>query len=271
MWLAPDAIATWEAVGVGKRGGQLQYSDLAIETALTLRLIFHLPVRLEFPILSLNPGLRHRCVAPGVWPPGATDAVRVQGTHLIPLSPGASTAITELQFGGAPEAAPPPPSGHGRAGTTSVPRASAPPDARTAGSAPAPLARPPATSRAAHVRPASRPITASPRGPLHRSPLSTPFPWPTPSEVALATRQITPIRRPGRRETSRRRHGPVAGHVSGTSPLMPAFHAVGCATPGGPYAVGRRTRRRGGAVRGAAVRAGWGRPPRGVACACCAR
>ena len=63
------------------------------------------PVRLEFPILSLNPGLRHRCVALGVWPPGATDAVRVQGTHLIPLSPGASTAITELQFGGAPEAA----------------------------------------------------------------------------------------------------------------------------------------------------------------------
>ena len=45
MWLAPDAIATWEAVGVGKRGGQRQYSDLAIETTLTLRLIFHLPLR----------------------------------------------------------------------------------------------------------------------------------------------------------------------------------------------------------------------------------
>ena len=45
MWLAPDAIATWEAMGVGKRGGQRQYSDLAIETALTLRLIFHLPLR----------------------------------------------------------------------------------------------------------------------------------------------------------------------------------------------------------------------------------
>ena len=45
VWLSPDAIATWEAVGVGKRGGQLQYSDLAIETALTLRLIFHLPLR----------------------------------------------------------------------------------------------------------------------------------------------------------------------------------------------------------------------------------
>jgi len=44
LWLAPEAIATWEAPGVGKRGGQLQ-SDLAIETALTLRLIFHLPLR----------------------------------------------------------------------------------------------------------------------------------------------------------------------------------------------------------------------------------
>ena len=39
VWLAPDAIATREAVGVGTRGGQRQYSDLAIETALTLRLI----------------------------------------------------------------------------------------------------------------------------------------------------------------------------------------------------------------------------------------
>ena len=52
VWLAPDAIATWEAVGVGKRGGQLQYSDLAIETALTLRLIFHLPLRQTEGVLT---------------------------------------------------------------------------------------------------------------------------------------------------------------------------------------------------------------------------
>ena len=45
LWLAPEAITTWAAAGVGKRGGQLPYSDLAIETALTLRLIFHLPLR----------------------------------------------------------------------------------------------------------------------------------------------------------------------------------------------------------------------------------
>ena len=45
MWLAPDAIATWEAVGVGPRGEPRPSSDLAIETALTLRLIVHLPLR----------------------------------------------------------------------------------------------------------------------------------------------------------------------------------------------------------------------------------
>ena len=35
-------------------------------------------VRLEFPILSLHPGLRHRCVAPGVWP--TTNEVRSRGS-----------------------------------------------------------------------------------------------------------------------------------------------------------------------------------------------
>ena len=41
LWLTPDAIATWAAAGVGRRSGQLQSSDLAIETALTLSLLFH--------------------------------------------------------------------------------------------------------------------------------------------------------------------------------------------------------------------------------------
>ena len=45
LWLTPDAIATWAAAGVDRRSGQLQYSDLAIETALTLSLIFHVPLR----------------------------------------------------------------------------------------------------------------------------------------------------------------------------------------------------------------------------------
>ena len=43
--LSPEVITTWEPTGVGKRGGQLRYSDLAIEVALTLRLLFNLPPR----------------------------------------------------------------------------------------------------------------------------------------------------------------------------------------------------------------------------------
>ena len=45
LWLSPDAIAAWEPASVGARGGQFRYSNLAIETALTLRLLFHLPFR----------------------------------------------------------------------------------------------------------------------------------------------------------------------------------------------------------------------------------
>ena len=45
VWLAPEAIAAWTPRRSGRRGGQRRYSDLAIETALTLRLIYHLPLR----------------------------------------------------------------------------------------------------------------------------------------------------------------------------------------------------------------------------------
>ena len=45
LWRTPDAIATWAAAGVGRRSGHPQSSDLAIETALTLRLLFHVPLR----------------------------------------------------------------------------------------------------------------------------------------------------------------------------------------------------------------------------------
>ena len=46
VWFSPDAVATWEPAGLARRRGQLKYPDLAIETALTLRLIFNLPLRL---------------------------------------------------------------------------------------------------------------------------------------------------------------------------------------------------------------------------------
>ncbi len=45
VWFTEAALAEWIPSTNGKRGGQRRYSDLAIETALTLRLVFHLPLR----------------------------------------------------------------------------------------------------------------------------------------------------------------------------------------------------------------------------------
>ena len=42
IWLSPAAIASWDPDGAGTRGAQRKYSDLAIESAWTLRLLFHL-------------------------------------------------------------------------------------------------------------------------------------------------------------------------------------------------------------------------------------
>ena len=45
VWFSPDAVQAWAYQGPAQRGAQFLYSDLAIETALTLRLIYHLPLR----------------------------------------------------------------------------------------------------------------------------------------------------------------------------------------------------------------------------------
>lgn len=45
VWLTLEAVAAWQPVSDGRRGGQLKYSDLATQTALTLRLVCGLPFR----------------------------------------------------------------------------------------------------------------------------------------------------------------------------------------------------------------------------------
>ena len=45
VWFSPDAIKGWNAKPSGRREAPRKYSDLAIETALALRLVFHLPLR----------------------------------------------------------------------------------------------------------------------------------------------------------------------------------------------------------------------------------
>ena len=44
VWVSSEAITTWTPGRSGRRGGQRRYSDLAIETAMALRLLSHLPL-----------------------------------------------------------------------------------------------------------------------------------------------------------------------------------------------------------------------------------
>ena len=88
----------------------------------------------------------------------------------------------------------------------------------------------------------------------------------------MASLVVGPILVPG---------GSPAGHEAaggcGPAPTSGIQHSGGMHPqpgPGGavrPYAVPRRTRRRGAAGRGAAGLAAWGRRRAGTACACCAR
>ena len=45
VWFDDEAICAWNEPPSGCPGGQRRYSDLAIVTALTLRTVFHLPLR----------------------------------------------------------------------------------------------------------------------------------------------------------------------------------------------------------------------------------
>ena len=45
VWFDEESICAWNAPPTGRPGGQRRYSDLAIVTALTLRTVYHLPLR----------------------------------------------------------------------------------------------------------------------------------------------------------------------------------------------------------------------------------
>src|ERR671913_512658 len=53
VWCTQEAIAAWEAELRTTPGGQPHYSDLAITTALTLRAVFHLPLRQTGGLIGL--------------------------------------------------------------------------------------------------------------------------------------------------------------------------------------------------------------------------
>ena len=45
VWFTPQAVEAWYYQGPPQRGAQYTFSDGAIQTALTLRLLYHLPLR----------------------------------------------------------------------------------------------------------------------------------------------------------------------------------------------------------------------------------
>ena len=45
IWFTESAIAEWRPIKTGARGRPQEYSNLAIETALFIRQVFHLPLR----------------------------------------------------------------------------------------------------------------------------------------------------------------------------------------------------------------------------------
>ena len=45
LWISPAAVKAWAAKPTGQRGAPQKWSDLAIETALTIRRVFQLPLR----------------------------------------------------------------------------------------------------------------------------------------------------------------------------------------------------------------------------------
>ena len=45
IWFTPEAVSAWQPRAQGLHGRQRRYSDVAIETALTLRVLYRLPWR----------------------------------------------------------------------------------------------------------------------------------------------------------------------------------------------------------------------------------
>jgi AcrR family transcriptional regulator len=66
VWISEEVCRAWTPMPAGTRGGQRIYSDIAIQTVLTLRLLFHLPLRATegfvasiFKLAGLNLGVAH--------------------------------------------------------------------------------------------------------------------------------------------------------------------------------------------------------------------
>ena len=113
VWLSSEAIAAWTPRRSGRRGGQRRYSDLAIETALTLRLLYHLPLRQAEGFLHALFGMMRLDLS-------APDYTTLSRRRLRPVPPGEGLHLvldsTGLSIVGAGEWAAAKHGGRGRRG-----------------------------------------------------------------------------------------------------------------------------------------------------------
>ena len=84
VWVSSEAIAAWTPGRSGRRGGQRRYLDLAIETALTLRLLYHLPLRQAEGFLHALFGMMRLDLSA----PDYTDALQAQSAFEAPSAAG---------------------------------------------------------------------------------------------------------------------------------------------------------------------------------------
>lgn len=82
LWLTPEVPAMWIAPRRTTRGGQPRYSDLAIETALTLGLVFGLRLRQTEGLLgSLLSMMELDLAVPDQTTPGGRTIARADRQH----------------------------------------------------------------------------------------------------------------------------------------------------------------------------------------------
>ena len=82
IWLSDAALDAWRAPPSGKPGGQRTYANIAIEAALTIRMVFHLPLRQTEGLLR---SLAHMLEAEIPIPDHTTLSRRLKKLGRIPM------------------------------------------------------------------------------------------------------------------------------------------------------------------------------------------
>jgi hypothetical protein len=106
VWFTDEAVAAWKAAPRTTPGGQPHYSDLAITTALTLRAVFHLPLRQTegligsvLQLLGLDLPVPKPVRASAATSPPSADGLRAWNCRRSPARPAWKQVIGDgLRF-----------------------------------------------------------------------------------------------------------------------------------------------------------------------------